>query len=138
MSLSWHEIASILIGLGGGYWLVSRIIERNAEPDWTPEDFGTQSKSGRPDDVGAGRGDRSRTGSEDAPPQEPSTAKRPWWEVLGVPQIATRDEIAAAYKRRISEYHPDKVANLGEEIRAVAERRSKEINAAYDEAMRRS
>jgi DnaJ like chaperone protein len=138
VSLSWHEIASILIGLGGGYWLVSRIIERNAEPDWTPEDFGTQTKSGRADDAGTGRGDRSRTGSEDEPPQESSTAKRPWWEVLGVPQIATRNEIAAAYKRRISEYHPDKVANLGEEIRAVAERRSKEINAAYDEAMRRS
>ena len=119
MSLSWHEIATILIGLGGGYWLVSRIIERNAEPDWTPEDFGARPRSENPH-------------TDNSPPS------RPWWEVLGVPQIATRDEIARAYKRRISEYHPDKVAKLGEEIRAVAERRSKEINAAYDEAMRRT
>ena len=51
-------------------------------------------------------------------------------------EIATRAEISHAYKRRISEYHPDKVAHLGEEIRAVAERRSKEINVAYEEAMR--
>lgn len=138
MSLSWYEIASILIGLGGGYWLVSRIIERHAEPDWTPEDFGTQTKSGPADDSGGSRRDRSEAGSEDAQAHPGPAPDRPWWEVLGVPQMATRNEIAAAYKRRISEYHPDKVAHLGEEIRAVAERRSKEINAAYDEAMRRS
>jgi len=31
----------------------------------------------------------------------------------------------------MKEYHPDKVAFLGREIRDVAERRSKEINNAY-------
>lgn len=138
MSLSWHEIASILIGLGGGYWLVSRIIARNAKPDWTPKDFGTDTGRDGASQGGAGRGGRTQNGSEDARPHESSQPHRPWWEVLGVPQIATRDEIARAYKRSISEYHPDKVAHLGEEIRAVAERRSKEINAAYDEAMRRT
>lgn len=88
--------------------------------------------------TGMAMGGWTRYGSEDAHPHEPSQQHRPWWGVLGVPQIATRDEIARAYKRRISEYHPDKVAHLGEEIRAVAERRSKETNAAYDEAMRRA
>jgi DnaJ like chaperone protein len=138
VSLSWHEIASILIGLGGGYWLVSRIIERNAKPDWTPEDFGTDTGREGASQGGAGQDGRTQYGYEGAHPHESSQQHRPWWEVLGVPQIATRDEIARAYKRCISEYHPDKVAHLGEEIRAVAERRSKEINAAYDEAMRRT
>ncbi len=41
------------------------------------------------------------------------------------------EEIRAAYLMRISEYHPDKVAALGKEIREVAERKSKEINVAY-------
>jgi DnaJ like chaperone protein len=29
------------------------------------------------------------------------------------------------------QYHPDKVAHLGEEFKAVAEEKMKEINAAY-------
>ncbi len=45
---------------------------------------------------------------------------------------ATQAEIKAAYQRLIRQYHPDRVADLGPEIRAVAERRAKEINAAYD------
>ena len=32
----------------------------------------------------------------------------------------------------ISQYHPDKVAQMGEEIRAVANAKSREINAAYE------
>jgi len=59
----------------------------------------------------------------------------PWNIVLEVSVDASVEEIRAAYLRRISEYHPDKVASLGREIREVAERRSKEINAAYSFAM---
>ncbi|WP_426286796.1 J domain-containing protein [Luteibacter sp. E-22] len=58
----------------------------------------------------------------------------PWHEVLGVLPEATHEEIVAAYRTRMSQYHPDKVANMGEDIRALAERRAKEINAAYAEA----
>jgi len=54
-----------------------------------------------------------------------------WHNILGVSSIATIGEIKAAYQRLMSQYHPDKVATLGAEIREVAERRTKEINAAY-------
>ena len=74
-------------------------------------------------------------------PRQPGAAYAPfgprWATVLGVPATASKDEIAAAYKRKISEYHPDKVTRMGPEIRALADMRSKEINAAYDEALRR-
>lgn len=116
MAVSWHEVAAIAVGLGGGYWLVSRILEGRGHDD---------ASIPSSQETGAGA-----TG--DVPP--PSAL--PWWEVLGVPRIATRDEVARAYKRKISEYHPDKVAQMGDEIRALAERRSKEINAAYEEAVR--
>jgi len=59
----------------------------------------------------------------------------PWSVVLEVSADAPVEEIRAAYLKRISEYHPDKVASLGKEIREVAERRSKEINIAYSLAM---
>ena len=45
-------------------------------------------------------------------------------------------EIERAYKVKISQYHPDKVAQMGIEIRELAEAKSKEINAAYDYATR--
>jgi DnaJ-domain-containing protein 1 len=60
-----------------------------------------------------------------------------WFRVLEVPQTASKEEIVAAYKQKIGEYHPDKVAQMGEELRALAESKSKQINAAYEAAMKR-
>ena len=59
-----------------------------------------------------------------------------WHRVLNINPNASVDEIRAAYESLISQYHPDKVATLGAELRAVAERKSKELTAAYQEAMR--
>lgn len=57
-----------------------------------------------------------------------------WFEELGVLESASMIEISTAYKRKISSYHPDKVANLAEEFRDLAEKKSKKINAAYNTA----
>lgn len=69
-------------------------------------------------------------------PEPPNLFQRqpPWHDVLGVPPDATQEQIVSAYRARMSEYHPDKVANLGPDIRALAEQKAKEINAAYAEA----
>ena len=53
------------------------------------------------------------------------------YDVLGVSPQATSEEIRAAYQKLMREYHPDRVADLGSELRELAEKRSKEINAAY-------
>ena len=52
---------------------------------------------------------------------------------LGVRKGATMAEISAAYKKLARAHHPDKVAMLEPEEREVAERRMKEVNAAYAE-----
>ena len=41
-------------------------------------------------------------------------------------------EVEAAYRRLISQYHPDKVAGAAPELREQAEKRARQINAAYD------
>ena len=38
------------------------------------------------------------------------------------------------YHLKIREYHPDKVASLGKELKELAEFKSKEINSAYEYA----
>jgi DnaJ like chaperone protein len=51
---------------------------------------------------------------------------------LGLESGASAEEIKKAYRKLSMQYHPDKVRHLGEEFRAVAEEKMKEINAAYD------
>jgi len=53
------------------------------------------------------------------------------YQVLGLSGDASFAEIKAAYRKLSMEYHPDKVAHLGEEFRKVAEEKMKEINGAY-------
>lgn len=54
-----------------------------------------------------------------------SGTKRDYYEILGVPRNATKDEIKAAYRRLALQYHPDR--NKSPE----AEEKFKEISEAY-------
>ena len=56
------------------------------------------------------------------------------YDTLEVEPYASQREIKRAYRKLISENHPDKLAARGlpESMRAVAEERSREINSAYD------
>lgn len=52
--------------------------------------------------------------------------------VLGVTEDASDAEVDQAYRRLISQYHPDKLVGVAEELRREAEERASEINGAYD------
>lgn len=56
------------------------------------------------------------------------------YAALGVTPEASESEIKRAYRKMISEHHPDKLAAKGlpESMRQFAEERAREINAAYD------
>jgi preprotein translocase subunit Sec63 len=51
--------------------------------------------------------------------------------VLGVRKGATRDQIKTAYRTLIVQYHSDKVAHLGPELRRLAAEKSQQIIDAY-------
>ena len=51
--------------------------------------------------------------------------------LLEVNSQASSSAIKAAYKKKIMQYHPDKVENLGPLLKKVAEEETKKINAAY-------
>jgi molecular chaperone GrpE (heat shock protein) len=59
-----------------------------------------------------------------------------WWNVLEVPPHASSDEIRRAYRRKIKQCHPDRVAVLAPEFLELAERSTRTLNAAYSEANR--
>ena len=67
--------------------------------------------------------------ASDARPRSPH-------EILGTSPGADQKEIQAAYRKLANQYHPDKVAHLGEEFHEMAEKRFKEIQKAYDDLRR--
>lgn len=113
--MSIEEVFSILVGLFLGYWVVSNLMnfkaplkrKANEEPHYHSE---------------ASRDDTQHHKS--------------WHDILKVSPSASLDEIRAAYKTQMRQYHPDTVSTLGEELKELAEKKSKAINAAYQEAVR--
>ena len=108
----------ILVALGGllvGYWVVANLVLVN--------------KRERPAEQAAGSCEEP---SKSGPPEP----RQPWHVVLKLPRHATTEEIRAAYQSQSRPYHPDSVSDRGDELRDRADKRSKEIDAAYREAMR--
>ena len=61
-----------------------------------------------------------------------STTLKDAYAVLEIDETATDDEVRAAYKRMVVKHHPDRVASLGEDVRAAAEKKMREINEAKE------
>ena len=54
------------------------------------------------------------------------------YATLGLTSDASDAEIDQAYRRLISQYHPDKLSGAATELRLQAEAKAREINSAYD------
>jgi DnaJ-domain-containing protein 1 len=65
----------------------------------------------------------------------PAADGRAWdaHAVLGVPHGAAAEAVTQAYRDRLKEYHPDRVAGLGRELQELAHRKTVEIQRAYEE-----
>ena len=115
-----------IFGLVVGYFAVSKLID--SVEDKSPPDFKTnQTEQESP------RKDEQR--QSNAAGQSES---EPWYVVLQVPRDATPAAVQLAYRKLMRQYHPDRVATLGAELQELAERKAKQINAAYEEAKRAS
>ena len=74
------------------------------------------------------------------PPPRPREVDGGPWDphaILGVPHGAPEDVVTRAYRDRLKEYHPDRVATLGAELQDLAHRKTLDIQRAYAELTRR-
>ncbi|MBW2514400.1 MAG: DnaJ domain-containing protein [Deltaproteobacteria bacterium] len=111
LALGWGWIDDLLI-----FYFLWRFFYRGKGPFFRQPQRGEHSGE-------QGEQGESPTSSDDG-------SKDPY-EVLQIPRGASKEEIKTAYKHLAGKYHPDKVLHLGEEFQALAERRFKEIQAAY-------
>ncbi|MDC0357338.1 DnaJ domain-containing protein [Oligoflexia bacterium] len=54
------------------------------------------------------------------------------YEALELQAGATKDEIDSQYRKLVSQYHPDKVHHLGEELQELAHEKMIQIQKAYE------
>ncbi len=54
------------------------------------------------------------------------------YQILEIEPTATDDDVKKAYRRMAMKYHPDKLANLGEEIQKAGEDKFRMVNEAYE------
>ncbi|GAA0910832.1 co-chaperone DjlA [Luteibacter anthropi] len=83
--------------------------------------------------AGTGGGNRSYGGGGGGyvPPQRNTQGPDPY-AVLGIQRDSDERAIKRAYRKLISEHHPDRLGDLPEDMRRRAEARASEINAAYE------
>ncbi|HPI19596.1 MAG TPA: DnaJ domain-containing protein [Candidatus Kapabacteria bacterium] len=54
------------------------------------------------------------------------------YKILEINENSNIEEIKAAYKKKIKEYHPDRLSGLGAELQQIAHQKTQEINSAYN------
>lgn len=118
--MTFAEGAAIASGLAIGYWLIAVFMPGMREDRDAP-----YIGDGLP--PGAERGEL---------PEDWNAPRPPWHVVLGVAADANREAIDDAYRRALDLYDPDRVAHLGDDIRARAEAKTRRVHAAYAEATR--
>ncbi|MDR6205376.1 J domain-containing protein [Paraburkholderia graminis] len=111
------KIAILAIAALVGFWVVGAILER----------FQKRPMGASPSSHPGARPEQAYTSEKpQADPLEEAC------RVLQLDRPFTTEQLRAAYRQRMSQYHPDKVSNLGPEFRDLAESKSKEINRAFD------
>ena len=80
---------------------------------------------------GTWQGSRGGEGPRSTPPPHASGSADPY-AILGLTRDADNAAVKRAYRKLISEHHPDRLGNLPDDLRRRAEQRASDINLAYD------
>jgi DnaJ-domain-containing protein 1 len=127
--MSAIEVLVVIVFAYLGYLISSVLISKKTKPDGADSNPHANSTSSS-----ESQSNYSQGYQQESRAHENDDISSSWFRILEVPKTASLEIIASAYKRKISQYHPDKVANLGSELRELAELKSKQINSAYDYA----
>ena len=97
-----------------------------------------KTRKGRRGSAGRGAGARQQKRESSETGDGPGTGHKQDdpYEVLGVKCGDSLSEIRGHYKEKLLHYHPDRVQHLGGELQELAERKTKELNEAYQKILK--
>ena len=55
-----------------------------------------------------------------------------WYRILEIEPGASQDEIKSAYRKMAKKYHPDRLGDVGEDVRKAGEEKFRQVKEAYD------
>jgi hypothetical protein len=136
LSAAWDDKAVFKLGRDRFGRMVYKILERNGRVGFYYWDKETHER----DRIAARRRQETASSQVDEPRLSLGwkgfTADSSPWEILGVARDASIAQIKAAYRKLITNYHPDRFSNLTAIEVEQLERDSKLINAAYAKLMK--
>jgi uncharacterized membrane protein YkvA (DUF1232 family) len=115
-------VDDLLVAFAAVWWLRHRAGQRRPRMTARQRARGYAARPG----AGPAHDESTRDAGDHAPLWDP-------YAVLGVVRGASAEEITRAYRAQMKLYHPDRVADLGDELRDVAHRKALEIQRAYEE-----
>jgi len=118
----------IIVCASLGYLIVARLIDKYAVKHSNTGQFEGSQRNTHSQSEG---NDRSGYVHQ----QKDDDNKR-WYEILEVDASASLREIRVAYRKKIQQYHPDRLEGMAPELYDLALKRAQVINAAYTEALR--
>jgi len=128
-------IAVIVVAFLIGYLIVSFVFyllkrgrENKADDGRTRENL---QYSGTYENKNPGWDSGNNTGEGSTAADRTTTDEAYFIEVLGLPQVFTKEELESKHRRLAAQYHPDKVKHLGPKLKETAEQEMKKINEAY-------
>ena len=77
-------------------------------------------------------GARGQSYGQRPPPASSRPSDVDPYAVLGITRGAAEGDIKRAYRRQMSQHHPDKLGDVPDEVKQRAGERAREINAAYE------
>ena len=123
-AIGWGWLDDIVI-----LWLLWRYLKSFSQKPFDPGYFSSQYAQSSKEKGNKGTYDKE-SADTDYRFEEADLEKDPY-TVLEIPKNSSPEEIKQAYRKLANKYHPDKVQHLGEEFGRLAEKRFKEIEAAY-------
>lgn len=119
------RVDDILMALVGLYYYYASP-QRKSRKGGTAGSDGWRSEAKQEKRESSGKGGTAGTEKEPADP----------YEVLGLKRENSLSEIRDRYKEKMLHYHPDRVQHLGSELQDLAEKKTKELNEAYQKILK--
>jgi len=120
------RLDDLLIALGAAYYLRTISKKRLREKGSARSDGGDRRRAEEQKDQA------SENGSSKKPPPEPEDP----YKIIGVNRSQSLAEIQRRYKEKLLQYHPDRVEHLGGDLKELAEKKTKELNQAFQRILR--